>query len=141
MITLTLDRIYLMDQRTIGRLTTPMRYFWTVEDAVREKNGVPVEQWKIKGQTAIPKGTYPLIVTFSNRFQKMLPLLVDVPGFSGVRIHAGNTEHDTEGCILLGLGLAADSTSITNSRAAMVDFMDEMDGYLDAGLEIELRIA
>lgn len=57
---------------------------------------------KINGDTAIPRGKYKVIITFSNRFQKPMPLICDVPGFDGVRIHGGNTEHDTHGCILLG---------------------------------------
>lgn len=57
---------------------------------------------KIYGQTAIPRGIYPLTITFSHRFQRDMPQLLDVPGFDGVRIHGGNTEADTLGCPLLG---------------------------------------
>lgn len=74
---------------------------WTLEDVVREVPGQPVASWKIKGRTAIPRGTYPIRVTRSNRFGVDLPLLLDVPGFEGIRIHGGNTAADTEGCILV----------------------------------------
>jgi hypothetical protein len=57
---------------------------------------------KIHGQSAIPRGRYKVTVTFSNRFQKLMPLVHDVPGFEGVRIHGGNTEANTDGCPLLG---------------------------------------
>lgn len=57
---------------------------------------------KEHGQTAIPRGRYKVTITFSNRFQKPMPLVHDVPGFTGVRIHGGNTEANTEGCPLLG---------------------------------------
>jgi hypothetical protein len=66
----------------------------TLEDVQRDV--------KIAGETAIGWGKYKLIVNMSNRFKKRLPLLLDVPNFAGVRIHGGNTELDTEGCILVG---------------------------------------
>ena len=74
---------------------------WTLEDVVREIPGQPVTAWKVKRETAIPRGTYPIRVTRSNRFGVDLPLLLDVPGFDGVRIHGGNSAADTEGCILV----------------------------------------
>jgi hypothetical protein len=65
-----------------------------LEDTVREK--------KIAGKTAIPEGTYQVIVNRSPKFKRDLPLLLDVPNFEGIRIHRGNTVKDTSGCILVG---------------------------------------
>lgn len=80
---------------TIGKMYLDGKYFCdTLEDAVR-----PV---KIKNQTAIPEGEYKVIVNISPRFGKVLPRLLDVPGFEGVLIHSGNTKEDTSGCILVG---------------------------------------
>lgn len=77
-----------------------IRECFTLEDVVRPA--------KIKGQTAIPAGTYEIILNWSLRFQRMLPLLLNVPGFEGVRIHPGNTDADTEGCVLVGVARGRD---------------------------------
>lgn len=73
-----------------------------LEDIVREIEGEPVRKWKIDEKTAIPRGTYPVAVTYSPHFKKKLPLIFDVEGFTGVRIHSGNTAKDTEGCLIVG---------------------------------------
>ena len=59
-------------------------------------------QRKIKGRSAIPEGRYAVVISYSPKFKAWLPILLGVPNFSGIRIHAGNTAKDTEGCILVG---------------------------------------
>lgn len=110
----------------------------TLEDTVRELAGVPVSTWKVPGETAIPAGTYAVTITYSPRFGIPLPLIVDVPGFSGVRIHAGNRSTDTEGCILVGLDRGADF--IGRSRPALGIVLKRLAGAMQAREPIELTI-
>ena len=91
---------------------------YTLEDKVREIDNCPVVKWKIPGQTAIPVGTYDLVVDYSIRFKRLMPHVLNVPGFTGVRIHPGNTDHDTEGCILVGWSHTAGTDFIGQSRDA-----------------------
>ncbi len=92
---LTLIRTDFTEESTIGELSINGKFeCFTLEDRVR-----PV---KIKGFTAIPAGSYEVVITFSERFKRPLPLLLNVPNFDGIRIHAGNTAKDTDGCILVG---------------------------------------
>lgn len=91
-------------------------YCYTLEDIVREI--------KIDGQTAIPAGRYRVIVNRSNRFKRDMPLLLNVPGFDGIRIHNGNTAEHTEGCILLGN--TRDVTHVWGSIATFKKFFKEL---------------
>ena len=97
----TLKRDLRREDATLGRLLCGTEHLgYTCEDADRALEDTP--EAKIPGETAIPRGRYRLTASFSNRFQRVMPILEDVPGFTGVRIHGGNTAADTEGCPLLG---------------------------------------
>ena len=99
----TLTRIAKRETYTIGRLAINGTYFCDTLEPTWRDIGVGRPGRKVMGRTAIPEGRYPLVVTFSPRFKRWLPLLLNVPQFSGIRIHSGNTADDTEGCILPGL--------------------------------------
>ncbi len=96
---------------TIGRLAVNGHFCcWTLEDPVHDGPKMP-------GVTAIPAGRYPVTITRSQRFGVLLPLIQDVPGFEGIRFHAGNTAADTSGCILVGM--ARTPFSIMSSQVAL----------------------
>lgn len=103
---LTLKRVSLQNTYTIGKLYVNDTYFCdTLEDKVRDLNKdgkFDNGEVKVYGETAIPYGTYEVIVNYSNHFKRNLPILLNVPSYEGVRIHRGNTPKDTLGCILLG---------------------------------------
>lgn len=103
---LRLRRILLKDEYTIGKLYIDGEYFCdTLEPPTRDlnKNGIfDNGETKVKNNTAIPFGTYNVIVNRSPRFKRDLPRLLNVPDFDGVLIHRGNTKNDTSGCILVG---------------------------------------
>jgi hypothetical protein len=124
---ITIKRLHKTDTSTIGELLIDGIWeCYTLEDVER-----PV---KIKAETAIPKGTYKVIINQSNRFKRLMPLLLNVPNFEGVRIHAGNTNHDTEGCILVGQ--SRNKNYIGQSRKAYEKLFKKM----QAAKEISLTI-
>lgn len=124
---------------TMGTLSIDGEFeCYTLEDVVREIRGVPVERWKVKGETAIPAGVYPVSITFSKRFQRMLPLIENVPGFEGIRIHTGNTDADTEGCILVGAERSGEA--ILRSREAYAKLFTKLTDALAAGESVSIEI-
>jgi len=112
-----IKRLYKSENSTIGEMTVDGKWeCYTLEDKERDV--------KIKSETAIPKGTYKVIINQSNRFKKLLPLVLNVPNFEGIRIHPGNTNHDTEGCILVGRTRSKDF--IGQSRKAFESLFAKM---------------
>jgi hypothetical protein len=97
---LLLNRIAKRDTYTIGHLYKSTDHYITdtLEDRWRDLNKVP----KVYGQTAIPEGRYRIIMTWWAKHNKYVPMLLNVPRFEGILIHAGTTDKDTEGCILVG---------------------------------------
>ncbi len=109
-----------------------------LEDADRHLENNP--EAKVHGQTCIPRGTYQIVIDYSNRFKRELPRLVDVPGFTGVRIHPGNTVEDTEGCLLPGYADPNDDSRVVMSRKAFDALFARMEQDYDAGMPIEIEV-
>ncbi len=99
---LTLTRIAKRPTYTIGRLEADGAYLCDTLEPTRRDIGWGGKGKKVMGRTAIPEGRYPVVITWSPKFAEWLPLLLHVPMFEGIRIHAGNTAADTAGCILPG---------------------------------------
>ena len=104
---LTLMRIANRPTYCIGKLYIDGVYFCDVlEDTDRglkdEMSEEEILSKKVKGETAIPTGIYPITLTYSPKYKKTMPLVNNVKGYSGIRIHSGNTHKDTEGCLLVG---------------------------------------
>lgn len=135
MINITLQRDHLTDEYTIGKLYIKGQYFSdTLEDPVRDLS----KEVKIYGNTAIPYGIYKVEVTESNRFKRRMPLLLDVPGFSGIRIHAGNNPLHTFGCILVGENKI--KGGLINSRMYEDLLTKRLEGYFEQKEEIYIHI-
>ena len=115
---LTLKRIFLGSSATIGELLINDKHLCdTLEDRVRP------EGEKVYGKTAIPEGTYEVKLTHSPRFKKILPEILNVPNFSGIRIHTGNSSKDTEGCILVGTWDGEKEDWVGSSKIAFDELM------------------
>jgi hypothetical protein len=118
---------------TFGKLYIDGEEFCqTLEDPVRVR--------KIWGRTAIPAGRYRIRITKSARFKTLLPILVNVPNFIGVRIHAGNWASDTEGCILVGMERDESENMVKMSKAALSKLLIRISKAIDAHQEVWLTI-
>ena len=104
----------------------------TLEDVIRPRGE------KVRSKTAIPPGCYRIILTMSNRFKKIMPEVLNVPMFTGIRIHSGNTAKDTAGCLLVGQTRSVETRSIGRSRFAYTALMLKLRAALDAGDTIDI---
>lgn len=118
---LLLDRDIRTTNSTSGKLFIDGLFeCFILEDEDRGlKSSMPlseIQQRKLKGNTAIPEGRYQVTINYSPHFDRELPLLLNVPGYEGIRIHSGNTTADTDGCLLTGVARSADY--VVSSRMA-----------------------
>jgi len=118
---------------TIGRLFVNGEFeCYTLEDRARAQGE------KVAGSTCIPAGSYGVSINYSRRFRRLLPQLLEVPSFEGIRIHPGNTEADTEGCILVGQTQGEDF--VGNSRVAFRKLFAKLQAAEAAGATIRLQV-
>ena len=132
---LLVQRIAKKNDYTIGRLFVDGKYFCdTLEDRVRDLT----REEKVPGETAIPAGRYRVIVAMSPKFKRELPRLVDVPGFEGILIHAGNSARDSAGCLLIGEN--REKGRVLNSRKYEVKLTGIIKDAINRGEEVWIEI-
>lgn len=109
---------------------------YSLEDPDRDLENYP--ERKIKGDTAIPAGRYQVTITYSPKYKRDLPLLLNVPNYEGIRIHSGNKPEDTEGCILPGNSRTVDWVS--DSRNAFNELNSMIKDALDHKEKVFIEI-
>ena len=134
---LRLDRVEANNQNTFGLWYIDSDFFgFCVED--------PYHEQKIAGNTRIPAGVYKVDLTYSPRFKKNMWELINVPGFTGIRIHTGNDAEDTEGCLLVGwnadINLQGES-KIYRSKEAFGELDKRMMEAHDGGEAIKIKVS
>jgi hypothetical protein len=136
---IVLNRTAKLPKCTLGELSIDgVHSCYTVEDTVREIAGQSPDKWKIPHVTAIPVGRYEVVVTMSNRFKKLLPELLNVPGFDGIRIHTGNTAEDTDGCLIVGETLLP--AGVGSSKLAFDDLFPKIQSAVSKGEKVWITI-
>ena len=140
---INLKRIYKGLNYTIGKLFIDGEYFCdTLEDADRGLNDNmdidTILDLKKPTITAIPVGTYKILITYSPRFKQNMPLLLNVKGFEGIRIHSGNTHKDTSGCILVGENKVVGK--VINSKVTYTKLYNILKEVLDNNVEVTITI-
>lgn len=132
---LTLNRIFLGTVATIGELwVNDLHLCDTLEDRVRP------EGEKVYGKTAIPEGTYEMVLSYSPRFKKILPEILNVPNFTGIRIHCGNSSADSSGCILVGTWDGKKEDWVSDSKIAFNKLMSLLQEATDKKEPITITI-
>lgn len=136
---LQLRRLYRKPEYSIGKLYIDGVYFCdTIEDTDRGlysyMNLGEISKIKLMHETAIPYGKYKMRLSMSSRFRKVLPEIMNVPGFTGVRIHTGNTQNDSSGCLIVGKNTV--KGKVTSSRVWMEKLMEKLKNQTNIEIEI-----
>lgn len=134
-------------RKHLGKEFTEGKFFvndgfecYTVEDTDRKLEKVGCDG-KVQDKTCIPRGTYEVTISYSNRFQKHLIEVLDVPCFKGIRIHSGNSSKDTEGCIIVGKSNAReDDDWVSESKVAYEALHKKVKAALSSGEEVTLEV-
>lgn len=139
----TLRRIAFKDKYTIGRLYINGVYFCdTIEDKDRGlydwQSVEYILEKKIKHETAIPYGMYKLLWSYSSKYKRLMPEITGVKGFSGIRVHSGNTAEHSSGCVLLGYNKKAGM--VLDSRKVCKKFDEIVEGYYKKGEPMTFEI-
>lgn len=132
---LLLTRDAFLSSTTLGTLTVDgLAFGYTCEDEDRglDANDPATLARKVPNETAIPVGSYRVRRTMSAKYGRVMPLICDTPGFRGVRIHAGNDEGDTAGCVLPGLRRDVAAGTVGKSKLA-ADWLDRRIAEVEAG--------
>ena len=140
---LRLERKYRCSNYCIDKLYINNEYFSdALEDPDRGLTDTmsleEIKKIKIKSNTCIPYGTYNITITYSPRFKKNLPLLNNVKGFDGIRIHSGNTPQDTEGCLLPGFNKV--KGQVIDSRVTTDKLIAQIQQSLNKGEKVTITI-
>lgn len=137
-------RIAKRDTYTIGKMYLDGKYFCdTLEDTDRNLKQTDsissIKKVKVPNKTAIPTGTYELIVNMSPKFKRRLPRLLNVPGFDGILIHRGNSDRETSGCLLVGENkIVGKVINSTKYETKLVSILTERQNKGEA-IEIEVQ--
>ena len=136
-------RTALKDTYTIGKMSIDGVYVAdTLEDKVRDLNKDgdldDAGETKVYGETAIPYGTYKVVLSYSNRFKRVLPEILGVKGFEGIRIHSGSASKDTSGCILVGINSI--KGGLTNSKMMYNKLFAILNKAYTSGEKITIQI-
>ena len=127
-----IDKLYINNEYFSDALEDPDR---GLTDTM---NLEEIKKIKIKGNTCIPYGTYNITITYSPRFKKNLPLLNNVKGFDGIRIHSGNKPQDTEGCLLPGFNKV--KGQVIDSRVTTDKLIAQIQQALNKGEKVTITI-
>lgn len=120
---------------TVGKLFVDGQWlWWTLEDCLRAP-GV-----KVAGETCIPAGTYQILLTYSTRFGRVMPQVMNVPGFTGIRLHPANSAKDVEGCIGVGGGYNSRAHLLLHSRVAADAVQGAIQAAIEAGKQVWIEV-